>query len=112
MANQMTVGKKLTLGFATVLLLTIVIAVVSFVGINKLKTSRDVLSQRTSDAAVAVQVPFWTIKQYQNQADLIINQDMAIVKDFDASAEQMDKFRQYGDLKTLQSPLNLFERST
>ncbi len=93
MLNQMTIGKKLTLGFAVVLLLTVVIGAVSFVGVNKLKASRDLLSQRTSDAAVAVQVPFWTIKQYQNQADLIINRDMALVEDFEASAEQMDKYR-------------------
>ncbi len=93
MAKQMTVGKKLILGFGVVLLLTVVIGVVSFVGVDKLKSSRDVLSKRTADAAVAIQVPYWTIKQYQNQADLIINQNMGIVKDFDASAEQMDKFR-------------------
>ena len=93
MAQQMTVGKKLTLGFAVVLLLTVVIAIVSFVGVNKLKDSRDVLSQRTSDAAIAVQVPFWTIKQYQNQADLIINRDMSLVEDFEESAKQMDLYR-------------------
>ena len=62
MAKQLTVGKKLTLGFATVLLLTVVIGLVSFVGVNKLKDSRDELTQRTDDAAIAVQVPFWTIK--------------------------------------------------
>jgi methyl-accepting chemotaxis protein len=93
MAQQMTVGKKLILGFGVVLLLTVVIGVVAFVGVDKLKSSRDVLSKRTADAAVAVQVPYWTIKQYQNQADLIINRDMEIVKDFDESAVQMDKFR-------------------
>jgi methyl-accepting chemotaxis protein len=93
MATQMTVGKKLSLGFAVVLVLTVVISVVSFVGVNKLAASRDVLSQRVSDSATASKVPFWTIKQYQNQADLIINRNMDIVNDFDASAVQMDLFR-------------------
>ncbi|MHC4214314.1 MAG: methyl-accepting chemotaxis protein [Planctomycetota bacterium] len=93
MARQMTIGKKLTLGFTVVLLLTATIGAVSFIGVNKLKASRDILSERTSNAAVAIQVPFWTIKQYQNQADLIINRNVEVVKDFDASAEQMDMFR-------------------
>jgi methyl-accepting chemotaxis protein len=93
MMKQMSIGKKLTLGFSVVLLLTVVIGAVSYIGVNRLKASRDELSRRTSDAGVAVQVPFWTIKQYQNQADLIINRDMALVKDFEASAVQMDKYR-------------------
>ncbi|KKL60391.1 hypothetical protein LCGC14_2205780, partial [marine sediment metagenome] len=92
MATQMTVGKKLSLGFAVVLILTVVISVVSFVGVNKLAASRDVLSQRTADSAIASKVPFWTIKQYQNQADLIINRDMDLVEDFNASAEQMEVY--------------------
>ena len=46
MAKQMTVGKKLVLGFGVVLLLTVVIGVVAFVGVDKLKNSRDVLSKR------------------------------------------------------------------
>jgi methyl-accepting chemotaxis protein len=93
MANQMTVGKRLTLGFAVVLLLTVIIGVVSFVGITKLGTARDLLSERNNAAVTAAKVPFWTIKQYQNQADLVINRDMAMVEVFNASAEQMDLFR-------------------
>ena len=63
---------------------------VSFIGVNKLGASRDTLSRRTANAAVAIQLPFRTIKQYQNQADLIINRNMRIVSDVDHSAEQMD----------------------
>ena len=54
MAGQMTIGKKLTLGFAIVLILTMVIGTVAFIGTNKLKESRDLLSRRTNDAAIAV----------------------------------------------------------
>ena len=92
MANQMTVGKRLTLGFAVVLLLTVIIGVVSFVGVTKLGTARDLLSQRNADAATAAKVPFWTIKQYQNQADLVINRDMGIVDVFNESAAQMETY--------------------
>ena len=93
MFKKLTVGKKLTLGFAVVLLLTTAIGVVSFIGVNKLKASRDLLTQRSNDAAIAVKVPFWTIKQYQNQADFIINRDVSIKDDFDESARQMDLYR-------------------
>ena len=89
----MTVGKKMTLGFAIVLVLTVVIGGVSLWGVNSLKASRDVLRERTDAMTIAAQVPFWTIKQYQNQADLIINRDMSLVEDFNASAERMDFFR-------------------
>ena len=93
MAAQMTIGKKLAAGFGVVLVLTTIIGIVSFVGVNKLGASRDELSKRTSDSAIAAKVPFWTIKQYQNQADLIINKDLDLIKDFEHSAEQMDLFR-------------------
>ena len=54
MFKNLTIGKKLAFGFAVVLLLTATIGAVSFVGVNRLKASRDVLSQRTDDAAVAI----------------------------------------------------------
>ncbi len=93
MAGQMTVGKKLTLGFAVVLSLTIVMGAACFVGLSKLASARDTLSERTAAATIADQVPFWTVKQYQNQADLIINKDVSVVEDFDESAAQMDTYR-------------------
>jgi methyl-accepting chemotaxis protein len=92
MANQMTVGKRMTLGFAVVLLLTVIISVVSFVGVSRLGDARDLLSKRNADSAIAAKIPFWTIKQYQNQADLVINRDMSIVEDFKHSAEQMETY--------------------
>ena len=44
MASQMTVGKKLVLGFAVVLALTATISVVGMVGLAKLSAARTLLS--------------------------------------------------------------------
>ncbi len=59
---------------------------VAFWASSSLVASADEATTRLSDAQEVNQAAFWAIKQYQNQADLIINQDMEIVKDFEKSA--------------------------
>ena len=63
---------------------------VSFWANTSLVGSADEATTRLSDAQEVNKAAFWAIKQYQNQADLIINQDMEIVKDFQKSAEAFE----------------------
>jgi len=51
------------------------------------------LAKRALDIDAANKMLFWSLKQYQNQADLIINQDLKSVGDFKNSIVQMDKYR-------------------
>lgn len=51
------------------------------------------ISKRANDMLAVSQMLYWVMKQYQNQADLIINQNMATVDEFKKSIVQMDKFK-------------------
>ncbi|WP_269466430.1 methyl-accepting chemotaxis protein [Anaerohalosphaera lusitana] len=84
----------MTFGFAVVVVLTVIISIISLTGLKRLESAKNELSKRDEQAAVAVQVPFWTVKQYQNQADLIISGNLEVAKEFDKSAEQMDIYRE------------------
>ncbi|MBI9082027.1 MAG: chemotaxis protein [Desulfobacterales bacterium] len=50
------------------------------------------LAKRAADLDAVNKMLYWLIKQYQNQADLIINQDLKSVEDFKVSAAEMDKY--------------------
>ncbi|MDO8303341.1 MAG: methyl-accepting chemotaxis protein [Sedimentisphaerales bacterium] len=92
--SQMTIGKKLSLGFTVVLALTIVVGAVSFVGINKLKASRDIMAKRTAEAATAQKLPLLAVERYQNQADLIINKNLKAAEEYKSSAAEFEKIAQ------------------
>ena len=51
------------------------------------------LAKRALDIDAVNKMLFWSLKQYQNQADLIINKDLKSVEDFKNSVVQMDKYR-------------------
>ena len=90
---KLSLNARLIGGFLIVVALAVIGGGVSYWGASRLAKAANEARQRAEDAATVAKVPYWTIKQYQNQADLIINKDMSIVDDFDASAEQMDKYR-------------------
>jgi methyl-accepting chemotaxis protein len=52
------------------------------------------LVQRADDLDAVNKMIYWTIKQYQNQADLIINQDLKSIEDFKNSVAEMDKYKE------------------
>ncbi len=94
MAEQMTIGKKLTISFSVIILLTAILSGVTLWGLHVIKENRIELVQRNADARIAMQIPYWSIKQYQIQADLIINRDLDLITEFDQAAEQMDYYRE------------------
>ena len=49
-------------------------------------------NNRLEDTTTVNMAAFWAAKQYQNQADLIINQEMGTVEDFKRSAAQFEKY--------------------
>ena len=57
------------------------------------KSNDQELAKRAKDLDVINKLLFLSMKQYQTQADLIINQDLKSVEDFEAAATQMDKYR-------------------
>lgn len=48
------------------------------------------IKTRTEQLLAVKDMLFWTVKQYQNQADLIINKDLKTVKEFEESVARMD----------------------
>ena len=89
----MNLRTKLVGGFLTIVTLTVTVGGVAYWGTQQMDAAATVATGRAKDANVALSTAFWAVKQYQNQADLIINRNLDLVEDFDASAEQMDKFR-------------------
>jgi len=58
------------------------------------KSNDQELAKRARDLDVINKLLFWSKTQYQNQADLIINQDLKSIDDFKNSQAQMDKYRE------------------
>ncbi len=51
------------------------------------------ISKRARDLDAVNKLLYWSVKQYQNQADFIINKDLKSIENFKASVVQMDKYR-------------------
>ena len=88
---NLSLGKKIMGGFLLVVVVTAIGSGITVVGLNQLKSAAKESNKRTSDAQAVSQVAFWAVKQYQNQADLIINRDLEMVEEFRASAEEFEK---------------------
>mgnify|MGYP001122922006 CR=1 FL=1 len=88
MQSKWTIGKKLYLAFISVALITLVLGVISFVSSVSLVKTAGEANQRLADARHVGEVATATIAQYQNQADLIINQDLNALPEFEKSAAE------------------------
>jgi methyl-accepting chemotaxis protein len=88
---RLTIGKKMGLGFAAVVLCAAAIGTTSVVCLTKLKTSRDTFVARSTNAETIAKLPYLAVRLYQNQADITINQDLKVVQEFDATAAEFDK---------------------
>ena len=71
--------------------LMLVLGSVAYWDMTGVVGSADEAATRLSDARDVQKAAFWAVKQYQNQADLIINQDLEIINDFNESAEGFEK---------------------
>ncbi|MCB2188912.1 MAG: MCP four helix bundle domain-containing protein [Deltaproteobacteria bacterium] len=79
------------------LLLILILCVTGGTGFwasRQLTAEADMASSRLDQAREANRAAIWALKQYQNQADLIINQDMATVEAFRASTEKFQASRE------------------
>jgi methyl-accepting chemotaxis protein len=86
----MKIGQKLIGAFAIVACLTLLAGGIAFWGVSHMKDAANDANQRLKDAKDAEKVTFWTIKQYQNLADHIINKSDESKEEFGKSVEQMD----------------------
>ncbi|MDH3891198.1 MAG: methyl-accepting chemotaxis protein [candidate division Zixibacteria bacterium] len=89
----MKIGQKLIGAFLVVAVLTLCAGGVAYWGIGHMTDATNDANTRLHDAIDANKVAFWTIKQYQNLADHVINHEDAAIEEFDHSAEQMDHYR-------------------
>ncbi len=79
------------LGLACIMVaLILALGTASFWSGRDLVAKADDANKRLSDALEATATAFWAIKQYQNQADLIINQDLKTVESFEESAKKFE----------------------
>jgi methyl-accepting chemotaxis protein len=86
----MKISQKLVGSFVLVAVLTLIAGGVAYWGIGSMQTASEDANTRLRDAIDANKVSFWTIKQYQNLADHVINQSDEAAEEFERSAEQMD----------------------
>jgi methyl-accepting chemotaxis protein len=91
MFKNMSLGAKLIGSFLMLVVLMAMVGGVAFWGTGKLQEESAVAQSRLQDASLAKQTSYWAIKQYQNQADYIINRDDSIIKDFEASAKNFEQ---------------------
>lgn len=80
------------LGLALVLIaMLLVLGAISFYAMGQVNQAADQAAKRLADANSAQEVSFRAIKQYQVQADLIINRNLESITQFDKSAEEFKK---------------------
>lgn len=94
---RLSLGKKILGTVLVVVAMLFALGGVSYWASHELVAAADEAKDRLQDAANVNLAAFWAIKQYQNQADLVINQDMKLVKEFEESAgkfeESLNKIR-------------------
>ena len=88
----MKIGAKLYSGFGTLVVFLLISGAVAFWAISSMNTASSMATQRLEEINAVHQMNLWMVKQYQNQADLLINENMDSAKDFETSSAQMDKF--------------------
>ncbi len=76
---------------SVVVIMLILLGGISYWSTRNLVGSANDATIRLADAQDVQNAAFWAVKQYQNQADLIINKDLEIINDFEASAKNFEK---------------------
>ncbi|MEE8451115.1 MAG: HAMP domain-containing protein, partial [Thermoguttaceae bacterium] len=90
---------KMVGGFLVVVALTFVGSGVAYWGMQQMDTAANEAVQRAKDANVALEASLYSVKLYQNQADLIINRDLSLIDEFQKKADYMEGLhRQLGEI--------------
>lgn len=66
--------------------LLLILGGISFFATTSLNNTADEAATRLLDAKEVTTASYWALKRYQSQADLMINQDMAAIKDFEEAS--------------------------
>ncbi len=88
----MSLKTKLIAGFLCVVALTVAGAAVSYWGVARMSGTAAAANERQDAALLARLVPYWAMRQYRAQADLVINRNLASVEQYDASRIAMNKY--------------------
>ena len=83
---KLNLNKKILGTVLCVLAMTLVLGSVSYWATHKMAGAADEATRRLQNAENVGKAAYWAARQYQNQANLIINQNLEVVKDFDESA--------------------------
>jgi methyl-accepting chemotaxis protein len=84
---KLSLGKKLIGTIMLVSMMLVALGGITYWASGSLVDSANEANERLENAQSMADVAYWSIKQYQMQADLIINQDMGLVDDFKEIAE-------------------------
>lgn len=90
MLQKFSLRAKLIGGFLIIVLLLCIAGVISYYGVDLLHEQATVMRGRLEDSDKTRECGYWAIKQYQIQADVIINRNPELVSEFDSAAEKMD----------------------
>ncbi|EKD26362.1 MAG: hypothetical protein ACD_79C01240G0002 [uncultured bacterium] len=94
MLNQLSLKTKLIGGFLILIILSVISGAISVSGIKSLKESTDFLTDRLTTSNLAQELSFYGIKLYQNQADMIINENLDTVKIYEKTMENFDSIKE------------------
>ncbi len=97
MFARLSLGMKIMAGFLTMAALSLVLGAVSLWGIAQQKELSDQMTARSLDRVRANQMQFWALKQYQVQADIVINEAPDKLKDFEDAAGKFDEYNRILD---------------
>lgn len=90
---KFSLGNKI-MGLALLMVaMLLALGAVTFWASTELVTRADSANMRLGDAAQANLASYWAVKQYQVQADLIINRKLDLVEEFAKAAGQFDKYQ-------------------
>ena len=87
---KLSLKNKIVGTVSIVVAMLILLGGISYWATRDLVASANEATTRLADAKDVNDAAFWAVKQYQNQADLIINQNLDIIKDFQESAKRFE----------------------
>ena len=89
--NDLKVGTRLGGAFFVLTIMLLATSGIAYWGMSSMASSEKMVEQRSNDINVIHRMEFYAVKQYQNQADYIINGDKVSIDDFEESASNFEK---------------------
>ena len=90
-AFGLRIGPKIIAGYFFLVLLMAGVAGMAYWGMNQITTAHEMALQRQKQATELWTMQSYMTRQYADQADLIINNDPALIEDFKADAKAVDE---------------------